>query len=479
MSRTCLSLSLVLLLAGVAAAQQPSKPIALTLGPPKASPRKLQYPLLVPVSEQVPGNAVTDYKTANEKHQQLIKEDGYQTYQQMVDAWNQMPLDELPRKEMAEFFDHYKEVYAAIEAGAHKEHADWEHLDGLRKKGFQALLGEDIQRVRRLIQLINVRIRYYEAEGKIDKALKDLQMGYTLARHAGQSPTLIGSLVAIALAHIMTERLDEILQQPNVPSLYWSLTDVPPWMGGLRRPMQAERLSGYGSFPGILECANDLDAGPITAEEVQGIVKVLAMIENVPPGVQTLAYELKIGFAINKRHEAAKQALIAAGRPKEKVEAMPPVQVAILHALLEYDRVFDELMAVQDLPPWEANPKLGQYNRKKLEEDANRADGPAIPLVARILPVTQKVYRTHLRIERRFAALRCVEALRLYAAAHDGRFPASLKQIKDVPIPVDPGTGKDFEYQLRDDKATLTGPALGGESNTYPFAFTYELTFKR
>jgi hypothetical protein len=479
MCRTCFSLSLALLLAGAATAQQPSKPVALTLQTPKPSPRKLQYPLLVPMSEQVPGNAVTDYKAANEKHGQLIKDEGYETYQQKVDAWTALPLDELPRKDMAEFFNRYKEVYAAIEAGAHKESADWEHLDGLRKKGFQALLGEDIQRVRRLVQLVNMRIRYYVAEGKIDKALKDLQTGYTLARHTGQSPTLIGSLVAIALAHIMTERLDEILQQPNAPSLYWSLTDVPPWMNGLRRPMQAERLSGYGSFPGILECANDLDTGPITPEQVQGIVKVLAKIENVPPGLQTLAYEVKIGFAINKRHEAAKQALIAAGRPNEKVEAMPPVQVAILHALLQYDRVFDDLLTLQDLPPWEAFPKLGEYNRKKLQEYATQADAPAIPLVAAFLPSTQKVYRAHLRLERRFAALRIVEALRLYAAAHDGRFPASLKQIKDVSIPVDPGTGKDFDYELHGDKATLTSPALGGESNTYPFAFTYELTFKR
>jgi hypothetical protein len=65
-----------------------------------------------------------------------------------------------------------------------------------------------------------------------------------------------------------------------------------------------------------------------------------------------------------------------------------------------------------------------------------------------------------------------------YTAAHDGRFPASLKQIKDLPIPVDPGTGKEFEYELHGDNSTLTSPALAGESNIYPFAFTYELTFK-
>src|SRR5260370_23415489 len=147
----------------------------------------------------------------------------------------------MPRKEIAEFFGRYKEVFAAVEAGAHREHGDWELLDGLRKKGFQALLGEDIQRVRRLIQLVNVRIRYYEAEGKIDKALKDLQTGYTMARHTGQSPTLIGSLVGVALAAIMTERLDELLQQPNVPSLDWPLTHLPPSPGTMRPAVEGDR----------------------------------------------------------------------------------------------------------------------------------------------------------------------------------------------------------------------------------------------
>jgi hypothetical protein len=475
-----LSVAFVLLVAGVAAGQEPPKPITLALHGPKPTPRKLKYPLLVPASDQVPGNAVTHYKEANEKHQQLIKDEGFQPYQDKIDAWGKLPLDELPRKEMAEFFEKYREVYAAIEAGAHCDHADWEHLAGLRSKGIAALLGEDIQRVRRLIQLLAVRIRYYTAEGKVELALKDLQTGYTMGRHTCESPTLIGVLVGLALTNIMTERLDELLQQPNMPNLYWSLAQMPATQETLRRPMQAERLSGYGSFPGIFDAATNLDAGPITAEQVQGCVKTIMQIDMMPVSrPRALLNEVRMGLAINQKHEAAKKALIAAGRPKEKVDAMPHVQVALLHALLDYDRVLDDFLAAEQLPPWEALPKLRQWNRQKLREINRRPDAPAIPLASEFVPSAEKVYRAHLRVDRRFAALRIVEALRLYAAAHDGRFPGSLKEIKDVPVPIDPGTGKDFEYKLHDNTVTLRGSPLGSETNSYPFAFVYELTYQR
>ncbi len=72
-----------------------------------------------------------------------------------------------------------------------------------------------------------------------------------------------------------------------------------------------------------------------------------------------------------------------------------------------------------------------------------------------------------------------IETLRLYAAARDGKVPASLMGVKDVPVPIDPGTGKEFEYRIKDDQAVLTWPPLGSETQTAPFAFVDELTFKR
>ena len=61
------------------------------------------------------------------------------------------------------------------------------------------------------------------------------------------------------------------------------------------------------------------------------------------------------------------------------------------------------------------------------------------------------------RLDRRVAALRVVEAIRMYAAAHGGELPDSLDRITEVPVPLDPVTGKPFGYHLEGGRAELSG----------------------
>ena len=58
-------------------------------------------------------------------------------------------------------------------------------------------------------------------------------------------------------------------------------------------------------------------------------------------------------------------------------------------------------------------------------------------------------------------ATRIIEALRMYAAAHEGRLPRKLNDLT-VPVPIDPVTGQPFTYALRDDTAVIEGPPLPG-----------------
>jgi hypothetical protein len=55
--------------------------------------------------------------------------------------------------------------------------------------------------------------------------------------------------------------------------------------------------------------------------------------------------------------------------------------------------------------------------------------------------------------------LRCVEAVRIYAAEHDGKLPARLDDVR-LPLPVDPATGKPFTYKLDGKTAHLHGEPL-------------------
>ena len=74
--------------------------------------------------------------------------------------------------------------------------------------------------------------------------------------------------------------------------------------------------------------------------------------------------------------------------------------------------------------------------------------------------------------------LRHVEALRLYAAEHNGSLPAKLSECS-VPLPDDPFTGKPFRYELDGDTAHLRGSPPAAEQNNPHFNVHYEVTVQK
>ena len=61
--------------------------------------------------------------------------------------------------------------------------------------------------------------------------------------------------------------------------------------------------------------------------------------------------------------------------------------------------------------------------------------------------------------------MRYVEALRIYAAAHDGKPPAKPADIS-LPLPLDPVTGKPFDYSADVTTAHIRGGSLRAKGKT-------------
>jgi hypothetical protein len=478
MTRFCLALGLCLALVPAALAQsKPGDPIKLTVSPAKAPARLLKYRLQFEQFEQHDGNAATDYKEAARLYKEA-RGDG-NDFNQQIDDWLAGELKDFPVKEVEEFFQKHKEIMPLLEKAARRDVCDWGHREGLRKQGINLAIPE-LQEMRGLIRVVALRSRLNLAKGKMEQALEDVRLGLVVARHTAESPLLISSLVGIAMTAVTLGRLEEIVQQPGAPNLYAALSDLPVPYIPLRKAMEGERLGVYGTFPGMPDSVEDPNAGPLTEKQVQDCVNMFVQIDpgfsKIPGAKQLMAANISL------KHERAKKALIDAGRPKEKVEAMPHVQVALLHAFMQYDRLLDEVLACESLPPWEAYPKILAVGRKVRElGQAGKADpeAPAIPLARYFLPASERVVRAEIRIDRRIAALRIVEALRLYAAVHEGQLPKSLSEIKDVTIPVDPLTGKAFEYEVVDGTAVLKGAIPPDEKNRKGEWITYEVTIRK
>ena len=128
-------------------------------------------------------------------------------------------------------------------------------------------------------------------------------------------------------------------------------------------------------------------------------------------------------------------------------------QVVALYLAGRYRELWDDLFKAELSPGARRDPRSSPPPQKRLE--AARS-GP-LSLFVSMTPAIQSVMTSRLRIDRHVAALRVIEALRLHAAAHDGKLPESLDQITEVPVPKDPATGEPFIYRAADDAAILHG----------------------
>ncbi len=187
---------------------------------------------------------------------------------------------------------------------------------------------------------------------------------------------------------------------------------------------------------------------------------------------------MRFGAAIMaaKIYPVAKKYLIKQGRTPDQVDALPVTQVALMYALSQHDTHFDNIFKWHNLPFWEADPGVNKATKQLKESKSKIMETGGIPIAELLIPAVSKVLITRARVDRRIAALRCIEAIRLFAAANDGKLPASLNDIREVPIPIDPFTGKSFEYRVEKGKAILLGRWPEGQPATDFNTIRYELT---
>jgi len=154
-------------------------------------------------------------------------------------------------------------------------------------------------------------------------------------------------------------------------------------------------------------------------------------------------------------------------------EAMPVLQVLLICLVETYERLRDDIFKWYYVPYWQGWNGLEEAD-KQLKEAQKRWEG--VPFTMLLL-IGGPVYFTAASLGRRIAALRCIEALRMYAADHRGRLPDVLDDITEVPVPTDPVNGKRFIYKAVGGKTILEAPAPPGMDPQR--GRRYELTIRR
>jgi hypothetical protein len=438
---------------------QPPTPViklAVTLG--ARQPRALRYPLLPPLVDQTPGNAATLWRRAG--HAASTNKRKLTDKEYNWGSATETPLKDLPRKEVRALLDDYAATFRSADQAARRDRCDWD-LPPITIQTLGDLALEEVQACRNIANLLNLRCRLEIAERRFDDAIHTLQTGFALARHVGEADVLIHHLVGVAIASIMIGRVEELIQTPGAPNLYWSLTVLPQPFLNLRRTMYYELDTIYRSFPSLRELAKR----PVTKERADALIDEIFVSMCKVSGETPADWQKKLALATmtTKTYPDARRYLLDQGRTPAEVEALPVMQAVVLYYVDQYDRQRDDILKWASLPYWQGHAGLEQLEKESRAADAA---GPAfrnVP-IGLLMPAVTKVYQAHMRLERFFAILRCAEAIRLYAATHQGKPPAKLTDITEVPLPIDPYKGKGFEgfYQVQGGTAVLEVPAAAG-----------------
>jgi len=336
---------------------------------------------------------------------------------------------------------------------------DWQILPKLRTDGVSLLL-PDIQKMRVLAGGLQERFREEVAARRFDDALVTAKTMFAMSRHMGEHPTLIGGLVGMAIAHIAIGPLEEMLGQPGCPNLYWALTNLPGPLVSFEKGLEGERM-----FLDT-ELRELDDKNPMTPEQIKKLVEYIDRILEVGKQDETTRAWLDKRNKDEKYLAAVRKRLVEHGISEDRLARFPADQVLLLDEKRNYEIERDDATKCAPLPTWEAIALLD-----KIKPDQER-------LFKGFLPALFKVRVAQGRLEQKIALLRHVEALRLYAAAHDGKLPAKLVDV-DVPLPVDPYTGKSFRYELQDGVAHLRGSSPKGYEKIAAFNLHYEITLRK
>ena len=343
---------------------------------------------------------------------------------------------------------------------ARLDSVDWQITSQAKTEGVGLLL-PDIQEMRSLAAVLKIRIRGEIARGEFDNAIQSLQTLFALAHAFNEHPTLIGALVGMAITGIALEAVEEFIQQPGAPNLFWAIAHLPNPFIDLRKGREGERLFVFKEFEVVQK------ATPVPQTDLDAFIKKLDAY--VDPGENKKHLLPSVWFpkqaADKEAVTAARERLATHGHKPADLEKLSTLQIVMMDDLAQYEVNLDEFTKWTNVPFWQVPTDLAT---------AKRVGGP----FGEFLPAMYNVMSAKVRTQQWVARLMVAEGLRAYAADNGGKLPASLDQVK-LPLPVDPVTGKPFLYEVKDGKATLRGTPPRGQEQNGSYNRVYEITIKK
>jgi hypothetical protein len=356
-----------------------------------------------------------------------------------------------------------------IDLGGRCDESDWQIP--VRDMGYHTLL-PNLNSLRPLARFTCVNSVRLMRTGDISGALDMIRDGIAIGRNTAREPFVVSGIQGNGILSDMAEPLVELMNRPDSPNLYWALASMPRPLIDFQRCAEAERTILPSSFHEL----NTAHLESLTAVQWRSIFK--QAVEMIPPrnpsgatvpasergwaSEQTVADEVTRNLPQAREYCATTYGLSA-----DEVEGADPFRIVALFWYGQYLEASDSFNKLTALP---YSIQIEQMNKMRGQLDDLKKSQPANVFLS-VTTAYNRAVDALARGERTYDALTDVEALRSYAAGHEGKLPDRLEQVTDTPVLDNPRSGKAFIYKLDGETATLSDP----EPASYPLTYTIRI----
>lgn len=370
-----------------------------------------------------------------------------------------------------------KFVFQEIHELALSENFQWDHhfrnMTGLKIYMYRL---NDVQEIRSLARLLQVKIRHQLLQGDHDGAISSITDGIRLAEFVGQGETLIQKLVGIGIQSMMQRSLMNVIETPGCPNLYWAIATIPRPLSRVSESVSWELDNITRVLPVLAEAETAVWTADQAAEKWKSMVNDLTVLSNENSSMVARTTIAIVGVS---QADQAKQYLLSQGFLKERVDAMPGSQAVLAMTAWELRKIGHDLGKAYLLPPVERR-RLAAEESERHDAFINKNRGGSLSAIigGLLFPAVRQAAEAEVRREMGYQRLMTLEAIRMHVDV-TGELPKQLEDLKDAPAFPDPYTGLPFGYSTsRSPEGTVVTLKSAGPEN-YPPMQVLKVQFKQ
>ena len=366
----------------------------------------------------------------------------------LFDRINESPND-LPIDDVREFLNKIEssQLLANLEIAASCSDIEWPWIHESAERKFLMHAFHEFSNLRTLGSVVDLNARLNLANQDFDSAVQHMQVHLAMAGHLIGHPDFFHSDQGIVIAENALKTIEEFIQQPDSPNLYWFLSlSLREFTNSRLIPSIKARRKFFDSlFPSIRDWeSQDLDVQD-TGQRFRKFVDSLGQENsNVLSIDTTVVAELSADSRKN---------LIQTGLSEEFVSGMSELQAVVLDRIFQIRMRIDHLESLLKIEFDDAETNVlvtkvaNDLHSLEVSMDMVLTGGYLTNDMNEI-PNFAKRFSRYMAVKQRMEMLRLIESVRFHAKLRDGKIPESLQKLDKLNVPLDPATMRPFVYSV-------------------------------